>query len=434
MNVQCLRTTFLPLVICTLIVALPTLAADDEPDEELKRLTTANPYERDLADRLLREGPIREYEGDEYHRSRLDSWLARGSLTVELAASRSPKALLAKLENQGIHHESNVAQEYWMLRQFSHIYRDKLRVVNQRSFRDADGLARSIRQALFAVQDYLSDMCWERSYHRDMIWGQAEWLLHQAKPAFVATAPDVGRESGRLFTLLRRELRDCRDSEGILAREDWGRDHQGDANRLNDCLENVRQALAPWARAGCDYLLTELILVARDRTYYFYGGAERPRAAQLIRVREGPALPETKYGGRRSLGQIMVTRSSGHREIWDSSCYCADLRVSWGDVSWIRNVRPADTLKTARHRLAVMSGGKLHEYTPHGGWLIDFDPYVYSGVTTVSIDFAGEIWLERFDKKTGSQIACYKRSAPRPEPFPDWASPFARFWEEPANQ
>ena len=28
MNVQCLRTTFLPLVICTLIVALPTLAAD----------------------------------------------------------------------------------------------------------------------------------------------------------------------------------------------------------------------------------------------------------------------------------------------------------------------------------------------------------------------------------------------------------------------
>lgn len=417
----------------TLLMALCSAATAEPDDADLLRVAAANPRERDLADGLLKLGPEemrKKYDIEPSYHSRLDAWLSRGSLTTKLAVSRSPKALLGHLEKSGISYTSSVAYETWMLCQFSHIYRDQLRLQNERDFPQAGALARSIRDALNAVNGYLHSMCSERSYARDMIWGHSEWLLHQANSGFVSA--DIGNDvnSTVLWATLRSELLNCRDSEGNLTRGNWDRGHDRDHEMLETCLQEIQQAMKPWNSDGRDYLLTELILLARDRHYYLNGGANRPRAASLIRTRRGPQRKDDGTGEteEKTRGQVMVTLSSGRREIWDADSNCSRPRTSWGSVAWIRNVRQEDTPATADQSLRVVCRNGSYEIKPRGGWIQEFDSYFQDGATIVSIDRKGDTWLERYDFEKKEIVESHRKSAPKPDPFPDWASPFARLW------
>ena len=122
-----------------LLMAFSRAADLEAEDADVLRAAAVNPYERKLADGLLKLGPAvmqKEYEGrSEEIQSRLDAWLSRGSLDTKLAASMSPKTLLGHLEKSGIHHNASVAATYGMLCDFSHVYRDQLRLQNERDFR-----------------------------------------------------------------------------------------------------------------------------------------------------------------------------------------------------------------------------------------------------------------------------------------------------------
>ncbi len=426
---------FVKILLLTPFLAFPNAADAETDDSDVLRAAAVNPYERKRADGLLKLGPAemrKEYDGmNEEIQSRLDAWLSRGSLDTKLAASMSPKALLVHLAKSGIHHDASVASTYGMLRDFSHIYRDQLRLQNEQDFPQAGSLARSIRDAFNAANEFLTEMCKERSYHSDTIWGQSEWLLHQAKPGFAATRAEQPACSAVLWQTLRSELANCRDREGrAVGQEELSRPGEaGKARheRLEACLKDIRQALTPWTTEGQNYLLTELILLTRDRDLYLYGDVfgvkEGPRAISLIHTRQGPMRKEEWSTGlsEQRIGQVMVTLSSGHRETWDADPSCAMPQINWGDVAWIKNVRREDTPANANQCLRVVCAKGDCEIKPRGGWIQDFSSYFAEGVSIASIDSKGETWIEHYDFKQKSITESYQKSGPKPNPFPGWA-------------
>jgi hypothetical protein len=418
-----------------IVMAFVNAVAAEPDDADLRQAVKENAFERDLADGLLQHGSAKmreKYDGadqSQYH-FRLDAWLSRGSLSSKLAATRSPKSLLAYLAKSGINHDACLASEYWMLRQFSHVYRDQLRLLNERDFPRAGAFSRSIRDAMNAVNEYLCFMCSERSHHADMIWGQSEWLLSQAKPVFFAKVSGTAGKPSKLWATLHHELLNCRDGEGKLGRENWGKEHEGDVKKLESCLATIRRALDPWNSDGQDYLLTELILLTRDRNFYLYGGVEVVRAVNLIHTRQGPLRrnDQTMADEKTPIGQVMVTLSSGRREILDADRCCAMPKAAYGEVAWITNVIPTDTPATANHRLQVVGRMGRFQIKTKGGWIQNFHGYLDSGATIVSIDRNGEVWIERYDFAKKAILNSYPQSAPKPDPFPDWAMPFMAIW------
>ncbi|MEM7014746.1 MAG: hypothetical protein AAF585_25075 [Verrucomicrobiota bacterium] len=366
-----------------------------------------NPRDRDLADRILRKGALAEFEAYETYPNRLDSWLARGNLTKEFAASGSPKTLLAKLAREGVSAAAAVQHETWIQRQFSHVYRDQLRISNRGRFENADALAGSIRDALGAIDLYHDSMISDRFYGEDMIWGHAEWLLFKTKPEFIAANPNSARLSGELYDTLVLELQNVRDSSGNLAKADLGRFQHNDEANLKTCIRRLEDPLGFWTKDGQDFLLAELILATRDRHHYYYGGSERPRSATLIHTREA----------RRQSGKVMLTFSTGRREVWDSSPNCASPSVWYDAAFWIRQ-------RGGRQLLKRYHDGEIQEFKPMGTNIRDYDQ-----TTIVSADESGDVWIEKFDKRTGERISVLHVSAPKPEPFPNWAIGFQRLWE-----
>ena len=197
--------------------------------------------------------------------------------------------------------------------------------------------------------------------------------------------------------------------------------------RLEACVKTIRQSLKLWTSEGQNYLLTELILLTRDRNLYLYGGVfwiqERPRAISLIHTRQGPMRKEHWSTGlsEQRTGQIMVTLSSGHREIWDADPFCAIPRINWGSVAWIKNVRKEDTPTNANQRLRVVYAKGDCEIRPRGGWIQEFSWSAYDGVSIASIDGKGETWIEHYDFNQKGITESYQKSGPRPDPIPGWA-------------
>jgi hypothetical protein len=237
-------------------------------------------------------------------------------------------------------------------------------------------------------------------------------LLLQSKPGFLASTRPV-REYGRIpLRLLGEELRNCRDASGALCRTDLGRDHSMDEENALRALAEVDRCLAGWTPAGKDYLLTELLLVVRDRWTYYYGGSPRPRAVQLLGTGRSPA----------GSGRIMVTLSQGHREIWDPSPDCSSPKIAWSDVSWIRSS------KAGGQSLRLVKQGRILDFKPKGGRIIDHDGFAHSGITILSEDEEGGVWLQRFSLETRKPLETFSTRDKLPDPFPDWAVPFRSRW------
>lgn len=403
-----------------ILMVVCTVRASGENESGANETADINAVDSDvsLAEGLLRYGPAEmskrfPLKDPEYY-LRLDAWLARGSLRTEMAARRSPKALLEHVERTGIHHESCVAGTYTMLAQFNGVYQNQLRVKNKQAFPNAEALADSISVAMNAVNDYLCLMCWERSYHGEIICGQAEWLLHQAKAEFVAKKASEKGGSGKLWATLRHELEFCRGRDGQLASEDWSRSHFDDLSEMEACLKKIRTALKPWNDSGKNYLLTELILLTRDRNYYLYGGAEEPRSTYLIHASKGP-LRKSSTGPFESMyvGKCVATFSSGRREILDKNPHCSMPTLEDGSVAWICNVRKNDTPSTAKQSMGVFNQGENHRIKPRGGWVADFRTS-NSGASIMSIDEKGEAWIEFYDFEEKKITETYRKGRPEP--------------------
>lgn len=99
-------------------------------------------------------------------------------------------------------------------------------------------------------------------------------------------------------------------------------------------------------------------------------------------------------------------------------------------MSWVKNVKPGDTPRTAKQRLRVVKDGVTCNFTPKGGFILDFGEFVDSGVSVLSADAEGGRWLERFDLETNRVIARFLLREPPPNPFPDWATSFRGRWED----
>lgn len=420
-------------------VHMPTCIAAPPAQGGMPELTAgeaallADPGEtRRLAEKVWKEGPQRDYQEIANHPRRLDSWLALGGMNAGLAARYSQPTLLAKLERDGINRYDCVATEAWMLGQFSISYWLNLRSVNQQRFRDADRASASIRKALWLIDEEMGCLTSDRSYTREMVWGQAEWLLHQAKPGFIFTRrPD--RDYGRIpLSALRKELEDCRDASGAPCWTNLQRDLSEDGVRIDKTVRELSRCLESWTPAGKDYLLTEFLLVVRDRYRYYYGGTPVPRGIQVLGklVYQNPA----SYGDQSTrIGKVMVTLSQGHREIWDPSPDCSMAKISWSDVSWVKNAKPGDTPATAKQWLRVIKDGISHDLHPRGGFILDFEGFVGSGASVLSADADGGIWLERFDLKSNEVIERYSLLKPPPKDLPDWATPFQQRWTRLSN-
>lgn len=434
------RSIFVPLgtgiiaMTCLLGTAGSSTATPEEkkslPELSSKEISllTMPPEESRLAEKVWKEGPQRDYPEIEGHPKRLDSWLALGGMTAAQAGLQSPTALLEKLGREGIHHGACVASEYWMLSQFSIAYWLELRSVNQRQFRDADRASSSIRRAFLTIDTMMCQLADERSYHAEMIWGQSEWLLHQAKPEFLANHGQ-NREFGQIpLSTLKKELADCRDRSGFPCGSLLRRESQEEGVLIEKAIEAVSRCLESWTPAGKDYLLTEFILVVRDRDRYYYGGPPTPRRIEVLGKRHYQ-VPETNWIGTQDIGKIMVTLSQGHREIWDASPDCSMPKISWADVSWVKNVKPGDTPANARQSLRVVRKGITSDVHPKGGFILDFGGYVESGASVVSADAQGGVWLERFNLDASEPIARFSLLEPPPNRLPDWAKPFQQRWK-----
>lgn len=227
-------------------------------------------YERDLADQLLKTWPIPDYYGQP---GTLDIWLAAGKLTPACARRQSPGALIKKLEARHIYTCGGcIAHEFWAYRQLSYVYSDSLRILNRTSHDEAEKRAALYRQGLSAVVEFLDDTVMERNYRHDMVWGQAEWLLYSSPPSYFAPngGTGTGQTDGQKISLshFMECLRDFSHNHGqaIIDRE------------LDPLLKNVEdplKAILPrFSPQGRDFLFGELLAILRDRSDYFYRGAD----------------------------------------------------------------------------------------------------------------------------------------------------------------
>ncbi len=152
-----------------------------------------------------------------------------------------------------------------------------------------------------------------------------------------------------------------------------------------------------------------------------------PKRASIIVV-------PTRYNGYiATTGNVKVTFSDGHTEVWTQSGDCYNVKISpKGRVGWIRidrkSVEPARMIVVGKDSLVVRSpNGTTKQFPPFGenGHIMDWRFTDDIAVTIRSMGYHGPSSFVRCDLMTGKIV---DSRGPNYTPYaelPAWAKPLA---------
>jgi hypothetical protein len=165
-------------------------------------------------------------------------------------------------------------------------------------------------------------------------------------------------------------------------------------------------------------LVITLITLAVAYTAPAEGSQPHPIAARVVAVRS------ESNADWRTVGNISVTFSDGHREIWTTTGHCLLPKVSAsGLVGWTHAVAQHSRGGWMNSQLRIARDGRLIAHFNVSRAFIDFWDFSDDDTCVVirCVNAHGPSWIQKYRIDTGELVA----EGSGRDDGPDWAKPYA---------
>jgi hypothetical protein len=165
-------------------------------------------------------------------------------------------------------------------------------------------------------------------------------------------------------------------------------------------------------------MITMLAILVTADTTQGEGSQPRPIAASILRVQS------QSVADWRAVGNVSVTLSDGHREVWTTTGHCLLPKVSSsGLVGWTHAVGQHSRGGWMNTQLRIARDGRLIAHFDVSRAFIDFWDFTDKDTCVVirCVNAHGPSWIEKYRIDTGDLIAEGSCS----HDVPEWAKPYA---------